>query len=119
MVESIRTMAVPAITPRADFVVIDEIGRMETAFEGFIPAVHTALSGRTTVIAAIAARGTPALEQIKHRPDVLLFEVTRQNRDSIAEVILKNIEAVPVGENRRALRSAGRKDQTAWKKSTV
>ena len=119
LAESIRTVAVPAIAARADFVVIDEIGKMETACEEFIPAVRTALSGRTTVIATIAARGTPAIEQIKHRPDVLLFEVTRQNRDSIAEVILKNIEVVPAGENRRALRSAGREDRTGRKKSTV
>jgi len=118
-VESIRMVAVPAIAARADFVVIDEIGRTETACEGFIPAVRTALSGRSTVIATIAARGTPAIEQIKDRPDVLLFKVGRQNRDSIPEVILKNIDVVPAGEKRRALRTAGRKDQTGRKKSTV
>ena len=115
MAESIRTVTVPAIAVRADFVVIDEIGRMKTACEDIHPVRWTALSGRTTVIATIAARGTPAIEQIKHRSDVLLCEVTRRNRDSIAEVILKNIEVVPNGENRRALRSAGPKDRRAGK----
>lgn len=95
LTESIRTVAVPSMAGRADYIVIDEIGKMETACEEFIPAVYAALSGRATVIATVPLRGTPDTEQMKRRVDVLLFEVTRRNRDSIADEILEKLRGVP------------------------
>ena len=91
LTESIRTVAVPAIAERADFIVIDEIGKMETACTDFMPAVRAALSGTATVIATVPLRGTPDTELIIRRADVLLFEVTRRNRDSISEEIIERI----------------------------
>jgi nucleoside-triphosphatase len=91
--ESIRRLGVPAIGGRADFIVVDEIGKMESTSEGFIRAVHKVLAGRSTVIGTIAGNGNCFIEEIKLRPDVQLFEITRKNRDSLAEDILKNISA--------------------------
>ncbi len=89
--ESIDNVAVGAITVEADFVIIDEIGKMETVSERFVRAVERAFAGGSTVIATIARHGNPFIEGIKQRPDARLFEVTRENRDSLAEVILKEL----------------------------
>jgi len=100
LTESVRDIAVPAIVKDADFVVIDEIGKMETACEAFMPALQRALLGRGVVIATIAGRGSPVIEEVKRRPDVWVFEVTRRNRDSIGEVILERICALRHGDDR-------------------
>ncbi|MBN2223282.1 MAG: AAA family ATPase [Deltaproteobacteria bacterium] len=91
--ESIRRVGVPAIGGRADFIVIDEIGKIEGTPEGFIRAVHKVLAGPSTVIATIAGNGNSFIEEIKLRPDVQLFKMTLRNRDSLAEDILKKISA--------------------------
>jgi nucleoside-triphosphatase len=93
LLESIREVAVPAISGRADFIIIDEIGKMESTSESFVRAVHEVLAGSSVVIATIAGKGNRFIEGIKQRSDVLLFEVTRGNRDRLAEVILQNISA--------------------------
>jgi nucleoside-triphosphatase len=100
LTDSVRTVAIPAILAPADFIVIDEIGKMEAACEDFLPAVHSALSGRATVIATIAARGGGAIEEIKRRADVLLFEVTLANRDMLADILLEYVGGVTAGEGR-------------------
>lgn len=100
LTESVQNVAVPAILTDADFIVIDEIGKMETACEAFIPAVRSAFSGRGVVIATIAAYGSRDIEEIKRRKDVSLFEVTRRNRDSLGEVILAKIRALRNGDSR-------------------
>jgi nucleoside-triphosphatase len=100
LTESLRSVAVPAMLKRADIIIIDEIGKMEAAYEGFVPAVLTALSGHPTVMATIAGRGTAAIEEIKRRADVLVFEVTRDNRDSIAEAILEKVVTLASGKKR-------------------
>lgn len=43
--ESIRGVGVPAILGRADFIGIDEIGKMESTSESFIRAVHEVPAG--------------------------------------------------------------------------
>jgi nucleoside-triphosphatase len=91
LVSSIDELAVGAVTDRADFVVIDEIGKMETMSGRFTRAVDTALAGPSTVIATIAWRGNAFIERVKRRTDVLLFEVTRQNRESLADTIIQTL----------------------------
>ncbi len=105
--ESIREVGVPAMLGRGDFIVIDEIGKMECTSESFIQALHTVLAGRSIVIATIAARGTPFIEGIKRRPDVVLFEVTRANRDRLADSILQNIPISSADDNGHSCPTAG------------
>jgi nucleoside-triphosphatase len=97
--ESIDEVAVRAIAGSADFIIIDEIGTMETVSARFIQAVGQAFAGRSVVIATIAGRGNAFIEGIKQRPDVHLFEVTRKNRDSLADAILKELANSGADEN--------------------
>jgi nucleoside-triphosphatase len=89
LVGSIDEVAVGTMTDRADFVIVDEIGKMETMSGRFIRAVDSALAGPATVIATIAWKGNAFIEGVKRRTDVLIFEVTRQNRDSLADTIIQ------------------------------
>jgi nucleoside-triphosphatase len=101
LTESIRDVAVPAILRRADFIVIDEIGKMETLSEDFVRAVHTVLAGPSVVIATIAAGGNAIIEEIRLRRDVRLFEVTRANRNSLADAILEHVRCSRADNGRR------------------
>ncbi len=91
LTEHIDGVAVPAIRAKADFIVIDEIGKMETVSEEFVRALQSALDGRSTVVATIAMKGGPVIETIKARPDVKIFEVTRENRDTLGDLIIADI----------------------------
>jgi nucleoside-triphosphatase len=93
LTESIRDVAVPAILAPADFIVIDEIGKMETLSEDFVRAVYTVLDGPSVVIATIAAGGNAVIERIRQRRDARMFEVTRTNRDSLGDVILEHVRS--------------------------
>jgi nucleoside-triphosphatase len=87
LVKDIDEVAVPAIRKGADFIVVDEIGKMECASSEFVRAIELILGGPGMVIATIAKRGTPFIEAIKGRPDVVIYEVTRENRNALVDVI--------------------------------
>jgi nucleoside-triphosphatase THEP1 len=71
-------------------VVIDEIGKMElfsTNFKNFL------LEGldEQRVLGTIMIRDNPFTEEIKKRSDVRLFNIDRNNRDSLHQIILAEI----------------------------
>lgn len=66
-------------------VVIDEIGKMECFSPLFRDTVTRVLNSKNLVLGTISLRGTPFIEQIKRRDDVLLEEVSKDNRDSLIE----------------------------------
>jgi nucleoside-triphosphatase len=109
--DAIRDVGVPGIMGRADFIVIDEIGKMGSSSVSFMRAVHTVLAGPSIVIATIAVNGNPFIEGIKTRPDVRLFEVTRKSRDSLTDVILESITVRKADDNGRVRRYVA--DETA------
>ncbi len=74
-------------------VIIDEIGKMECLSTKFRTTVGRLFESDKTIIATIALRGGGMIEDIKHRPDVALFEVTFHNRDTIAVEILGAMKA--------------------------
>ncbi len=68
-------------------VIIDEIGKMEclsTKFRGLVAALLNALA---PVIATIAMKAGGFIDEVKHRGDVQLYEVTSQNRDTLLPYI--------------------------------
>lgn len=87
---TIEEIILPAmqISKSVQLIVIDEIGKMECFSAAFRAAVLNALNGPVSVLATIAKRGDPFIEQIKNRADVLLQEVTLANRQRLAEEIL-------------------------------
>ena len=91
-VENIENVAVPSISVDADFIVIDEIGKMECTSKRFKEAVISAMEGRSRVIATIAKKGVGFIKGIKDRGDVRIFEVTNRNRDSLLETLIREIE---------------------------
>ena len=71
-----------ALRTRA-LVVIDEIGPMELLSEQFRQAVQEALDSDVPVLGTIVKRSRPFVDRIKARADVMVVEVTRENRDAL------------------------------------
>ncbi len=86
----IDQVAVPAMTATTagEWVVIDEIGKMECYSPLFRETLIHALDSDNPVIGSIALKGTPFIEGIKRRDDVKLVRVTEQNRDRLADTLL-------------------------------
>ena len=92
LVKSIDDVAVPAILAKADYIIIDEIGKMECISRSFKEAVESAMNGQGRVIATIAERGVGFIKGIKKRPDVRLFTLTRENHHPLLTALIREIE---------------------------
>jgi nucleoside-triphosphatase len=68
-------------------VLIDEIGKMECFSEKFTALVSMLLDGAGPLIATIAQKGGGFITEVKKREDVVLFELTRHNRDDLVITI--------------------------------
>lgn len=91
-VRDIETIAVPAIrtaVKEKEFVVIDEIARMELFSEEFKKAVVEAFESEKYVIATIQISRDPFLEKLRKREDVLLYELKLSNRERALEELKK------------------------------
>lgn len=66
---------------------IDEIGRMECLSPRFIAAVRALLDAGRPVVATVALRGAGFIEEVKRRAGVQTWEVTRHNRDGLADQV--------------------------------
>jgi nucleoside-triphosphatase len=75
-------------------VIIDEIGKMECHSALFREMIVRLLDSDRLFIATIARRGTPFIESVKGRDGVLLFEVTRENRDNLAINLMKEVRRI-------------------------
>jgi nucleoside-triphosphatase THEP1 len=86
----IDQIAVPSMIPFTadDWVVIDEIGKMECYSARFRETLIRVLDADNRLIGSIALKGTPFIEDIKRRSDVRLIRVTEQNRDRLVETLL-------------------------------
>jgi nucleoside-triphosphatase THEP1 len=84
--EDIDRVAVPSIIPRkpGEVVVVDEIGKMECLSPRFREALLGALESDHPVVATVALRGTPFIEAVKAREDVLVILLSEENRDLLA-----------------------------------
>jgi nucleoside-triphosphatase len=89
-VAAFERLALPALQDailRRRMVVIDEIGKMELASKLFCDVVQQALDSPAIVLASIMERRHPFADQIKRHPDVVMFEVTVENRDDLPSTI--------------------------------
>lgn len=75
-------------------VIIDEIGKMECYSALFRDLMLRLLGCDRLFIATIAKKGTPFIESVKKRQDVILFEITRENRDIMLKSVLTMIHSV-------------------------
>lgn len=95
-VESLEKIGVEAIyraINAKEIVVIDEIGKMELYSQKFKEAVLAALDSPKRVLGVIHLAPLPFLNQIRSRPDVLLFEVNGENNAEIKKKLMSIIES--------------------------
>jgi nucleoside-triphosphatase len=71
------------LDPRPRLVIIDEIGKMECLSAQFRDLVASLLDTPAPVIATIALKAGGYIDEVKHRRDVRVYEVTEKNRDTL------------------------------------
>lgn len=69
-------------------IVIDEIGKMECLSIKFVKAVRQALDSVIPVIGTIALKGGGFIQEVKSRSDVVIIQVTEQNRSMLPEKLI-------------------------------
>ncbi len=84
--------------PRSDVVIIDEIGKMECYSRLFRAWLEELLNSRKLLVATIARKGGGLIADIKKRRDVVQFELTRRNRDFLAEQVVSCVEQLLAGQ---------------------
>lgn len=84
--------SLPLADPSMHIVIIDEIGKMECLSGAFQELIIRLLDADRPLVAAIALRGTSFIENIKKRPDVLVVELTEDNRGTLLQEIVAVIE---------------------------
>ena len=62
---------------------IDEIGKMECLSPAFVEATRVLLDAGVSLVATVGQRGGGFIAEVKRRPDVTLWEITRANRDAM------------------------------------
>ena len=70
------------------YVLMDELGTFEQDAASFRQAVVNCLDGDCHVLGVVQKADDPYLEAILNRPDVLVFTVTKENRDSLVQSLL-------------------------------
>jgi len=93
-IEALEAIAIPSLWPQSEdiLIVIDEIGKMECLSPLFRKAVMRAMDSPNPVLASIARKGSPFMEGIKARKDVMLLKMTTANRDALAAFIINELE---------------------------
>jgi nucleoside-triphosphatase len=91
--ENIETIAVTAIKPIEDtIIIVDEIGKMECFSQAFKRAAIQALDSANIVVGTITLGGDDFIQSVKRRDDLEIIEVTPDNRDSLPGLILGKIK---------------------------
>ena len=76
---------------KADYIFIDEIGKMELNSERFKEILIRCFDSDKNVIVTVMSRPHPFVDRLKARSDVKLLKVTLENRDKLAEDLIKKI----------------------------
>ncbi len=87
--------ALQLLDSRPRLAIIDEIGRMECLSAKFRDLVASLLNAPVPVIATIALRAGGFIDEVKHRGDVHLYEVTEKNRDTLLLDIAGRVRSLP------------------------
>ena len=89
--EDIEAIAIPSMIParKEEIVVIDEIGKMECFSPLFRETLIRVLNLPNWIIGSIAQKGDLFIQRIKKRGDVMVIEITPQNRNIELHKILE------------------------------
>ena len=85
--ENIGARSLEQALKNDDLIIIDEIGKMEVFSEEFKEKVLDCLSSKKIVLAAISMVGNKFISNIKRRDDIILFKVTKENRNKLIETM--------------------------------
>ncbi len=88
-IERVGVAALRRAMREGQIVVVDEIGKMELSCGPFKEAVLQAVGGPYTVVATAMAKSNPWVDGLKAMPNVTLWEVTVENRDGLAERVIR------------------------------
>lgn len=88
-IKRFETLALKSMVREHDdqIVVIDEIGKMECYSDSFCVELEKILDYPFKVLATIAQHGSPFIEKIKQRSDVLLVPVEQHTRNTMVDTI--------------------------------
>jgi nucleoside-triphosphatase len=86
--DNIGVAAVERAIEESDLIVIDEIGKMELFSPRFKAAVLKAIESGKKILGTIMLQPHPFADEIKHRPNVKVIEITRANHDQVLKEIL-------------------------------
>ena len=80
--------------PEYEFIILDEIGKMEWCSPQFRMLVGDLLDAKKPLLATIALRGPAEIEAIKERGDVMLRAMTRESRDRMLPLLCHDLETL-------------------------
>jgi nucleoside-triphosphatase len=86
--DGIAVAAIERAIDHSDLIVIDEIGKMELFSTRFREAVLKAMASGKKVLGTIMLASHPFADDIKHRLEVRLIEVTRNNYQQVLKEII-------------------------------
>lgn len=98
VMDSLERVAVPSMMdPRADLLVVDEIGLMELASPKFKETILMLLEDYPPLLGTIRFRKEPFCDMIKAHPEVEVIKVTTWNRDELVEMLAVRLidEVIP------------------------
>ena len=80
-----------AVDPGLRLVIIDEIGKMECLSGRFRAFLRERLDAPVPLLATVALRGTPPIEQVKLRSDVKIITMGTENREEKFREVLGEV----------------------------
>ncbi len=93
--EAFERLALPELERRdADLIVIDEIGKMECASDGFCRAMKGLLDSPVSVLATLGIARHPFLQAVRKRLDVELVTLTERNRNTLVPELCSRLQRV-------------------------
>ena len=94
--DDLERIAIPSIHKAVHAgrtVIIDEVGRMELFSALFKEVVVQALESPVPVIATIRENADPFCDALKSRDDVELLHLSRENRETMADLVVSKLRA--------------------------
>lgn len=90
-VSALDETARSAMQPGRELYLVDEIGKMECFSDRFVEAIKVLMDSGDPVVATVALRGRGFIAEVKQRPGAELWEVTRANRDRMADRVADRV----------------------------
>lgn len=89
--EGIGKSAIERALAERDIVVMDELGRFELDCKEFQKAVFSAINSDCNVVGVLKNESNPFLDRVRSLREIVIMEVTEDDREFIPGLIEKNI----------------------------